>query len=248
MGVWITKTHFHIENKEFADYIKLSTQEKEYYFCDDLTIEYADCDRLAVDIEWMKAEDYQKIKVRNPLLRLLLSLVKCFFAVLLYFIDNEDGIGLDKGYSSFNPFTVKQSITINSPDEKTIHIRCLAPVYNKMTKKYGPPTVKLMQEDVGMHTETVRFSAASLKQEWITYHVPAFSVIMILLLLLNWLGLAMLVRVISEKALYPTLWAFGGIIGASFCSLVMIALLVTYIIVIARAYRLYKTVVTVNEG
>lgn len=32
------KTYFHIENKEFADYLKVIVREKEYYFCDDLTI------------------------------------------------------------------------------------------------------------------------------------------------------------------------------------------------------------------
>ena len=116
------KTHFRIENKEFTEYLKITTQDREYYFCDDLTIEYDDCDTLNVDIELIKAEEYLKIKAKNSFLRLLLNIVRWILAPLLYFIDNEDGIGLDKGYHSFNPFTIKQTISINSPDEKTINI------------------------------------------------------------------------------------------------------------------------------
>ena len=29
------KTHFRIENKEFTEYLKITTQDREYYFCDD---------------------------------------------------------------------------------------------------------------------------------------------------------------------------------------------------------------------
>ena len=45
------KTYFHIENKEFTDYLKVTVQEKEYYFCDNLTIEYDDSDTLNVNIK-----------------------------------------------------------------------------------------------------------------------------------------------------------------------------------------------------
>ena len=58
------KTHFRIENKEFTEYLKITTQDREYYFCDDLTIEYDDCDTLNVDIELIKAEEYLKIKAK----------------------------------------------------------------------------------------------------------------------------------------------------------------------------------------
>lgn len=42
-GVLIIKTHFHIKNKEFADYLKLTTNGEIYYFCDDITVELDDC-------------------------------------------------------------------------------------------------------------------------------------------------------------------------------------------------------------
>jgi len=157
------KTHFHIENKEFVDYLKVTVQEKEYYFCDDLTIEYDDCDSLDVDVELIKAEEYLKIKAKNSFLKLLLNIVKWILAPLLFFIDNEDGIGLDKGYHSFNPFTIKQSISINSPDEKIIGITYIESSYNKITKKFTPPILK-HQENTTINAEQIAFSPLALKK------------------------------------------------------------------------------------
>lgn len=239
------KTYFHIENKEITDYLKVTVQEKEYYFCDDLTIEYDDCDTLNIDIELIKAEEYLKIKAKNQFLRLLLNIVKWILAPLLYFIDNEDGIGLDKGYHSFNPFTIKQSISINSPDEKTINITYIESAYNKTTKKFTPPTLKY-QENIIINTEQIAFSPLALKSEWNTYHIPAFSVIMVVILLFNWLNFSIFAKVIREIPLYPMSENIGGIIGMSFCSLVMIALLVAYIVVIVKSHRLYKEVSKAN--
>ena len=239
------KTYFHIENKEFTDYLKLTVQEKEYYFCDDLTIEYDECGTLNVDIELIKSEEYLKIKVKSQFLRLLLNILKWILSPLLYFIDNEDGIGLDKGYHSFNPFTIKQSISIDAPDEKTISLTYTESVYNKTTTKFTPPTLK-HQENIIINTEQITFSPLSLKRDWNTYHIPAFTVIMVVIALLNWLNFSIFAKVIREIPLYPLSENLGGIVGMSFCSLVMIALLVAYIVVIVKSHRLYKEVSKVN--
>ncbi len=239
------KTHFHIENKDFADYLKITAQDKGYYFCDDLTIEYDDCDTLNVDVELIKAEEYLKIKAKNSFLRLLLNIVKWLLAPLLYFIDNEDGIGLDKGYHSFDPFTFKQSISINSPDEKIINITYTESTYDKKIKQYTLPKLKYKEKTV-IKSEQVAFSPLKLKREWNTYHIPAFTVIMVVILLLNWLNFSIFAKVIREIPLYPMSENIGGIIGMSFCSLVMIALLVAYIVVILKSRRLYKEVLKVN--
>lgn len=157
------KTHFRIDNKEFTDYLKVTVQEREYYFCDELTIEYDECDTLNVDIEMIKAEEYLKIKAKNSFLKLLLNIAKWILAPLLFFLDNEDGVGLDKGYHSFNPFTIKQSISIDSPDEKTISITYIGSTYNKTTKKFTPSTLK-HQENTIINTEQITFSPLSLKK------------------------------------------------------------------------------------
>lgn len=239
------KTHFHIENKEFVDYLKLTTNGKTHYFGDDLTIEYDDCDTLNVDIELIKAEEYLKIKSKNRFIRLLLNILKWILSPLLFFIDHEDGSGLDKGYHSFNPFTIKQSISIYSPDEKIINITYIESVYNKTIKQFSPPTLKY-QENTTINTEQIAFSSLALKREWNTYHIPAFTVIMVVIALLHWVTFSIFAKVIKEIPVCSTFENIGGIIGMSFCSLVMIALFVAYIVVIIKSHRLYKEVLKIN--
>ena len=240
------QTYFHIANKDFTDYLKVTVQGAEYYFCDDLTIEYSDRDTLNLDIELIKADDYLKSKAKNSFLRFLLNMFKWIFAPLIYFIDNEDGIGLDKGYLSFDPFTIKQSLSIDCPNEKTINISYFESKYNKMTKKYTPPTLKI-QENIVIKTEEIAFSPFILKREWNTYHIPAFTLIMILITLFNLLIFSIFVKIIKELPLYPTSENIGKIIGISFCAIIMIALLVVYIIVIVKSYNLYKKILKENS-
>lgn len=240
------KTYFHIENKEFTDYMKLTVNDKIYYFCDDLTVEFDDCEKLDVDIEFIRAEDYYKIKSKNLFLKLILNIVKWILSTLMFFIDSDDGIRIDKGFKTFNPFKFKKSFSVNSPDKKTLNISYIESKYDKSTKQYSVPSMEIKADGVTYKTEEIKFSDTTLKQEWNTYHMPAFTIILILVLLLNLLNFALFARVIREIPLYPMSENIGAIIGISFCSLFMIALLVAYIVVIIKSYRLQKEVINKN--
>lgn len=235
----IVTTRFHIENKDFTEHLKITVKDKEYYFCDNLTIEYNDCDTLSFDVELVRTEEYQKVK--NPFLRFLVNILKWVISILVYFCDNEGGIRLDKGYKSFNPFTLKKSFSINAPDKRRINITYIEPAFDKMTKKYTPPRLEI-SENVVTKTEAIEFSPLLLKREWNIYHIPAFVMIMIIVSLLLCLHIVLFVNAIRDIALYSmseNVWSF---IGMSFCSLAMIALVVAYIIIIVKAYKLYKSV------
>ena len=240
------KTYFYIENKDFSDYLKLTTNNKTYYFCDDLTVELDGCDNLNIDIEYIKAEDYFKIKSQNVFLKLLLIIVKWIFSPLMFFIDNDDGIRLDKGYKSFNPFTYKKSFSINSANEKTININFIKAKYDKLTKKYTKPLMVIKGDDVIDISEETSFSSISFKQEWNAYHIPAYTVIMIFILLINLLIFLIFTKVIREMPQCPMSENIGAIVGISFCSIIMIALLVAYIVIIVKAHRLQKEVISKN--
>jgi len=69
---------------------------------------------------------------------------------------------------------------------------------------------------------------------------------MVVIALLNLLNFSIFAKVIREIPLYAMSENLGGIIGMSFCSLVMVALLVAYIVVIIKSRRLYKEVLKVN--
>lgn len=237
------KTHFHIGNKRFVDYLKVTTNGKTYYFCDDLTVEYDDCENLEVDIELIKATNYFNIKSKNPILKWFVRILRFILSPLIFFIDNEDGIGFHKGYYSFNPFTHKQTVLINSPNERIINIGYTDARYNKTTKKFSSPVIKIKEEDVIVKSEETRFSEKILKQEWNVYHVPAYIVLIILVLLINAVNF-----LVCGKAIFKDfeILSFLEISGIVFCSTVIIGLFVLIIVGIVRSRRYYKEVIEIN--
>ena len=240
------KTHFHIENKEFVDFLKLTANGETHYFCDDLTIEFDDCENLDIVIEYVRTEEYFKIKSKNWFLKLLLPIAKWILAPLMFFIDNDDGIRLENGYHSFNPFTHKTTFSIVSPNEKTIGIHYIESKYDEATKTYAPLSIELKGEGVINKNEETTFSSTILKQEWSTYHTPAFTVIMIAILLINILNFSIFAKVIREIPVCSILENIFGIVGMSFCSRVTIALLVACVAIIMKAYRLQREVIRKN--
>ena len=240
------ETYFSIENNEFVDYLKLTVNNKTYYFCDNLTVDFADCESLDIDIEFVRAEEYFSSKSKNILLKLLLSIVKWIFSPLIFFIDNDDGIRLDKGYKSFNPYTCKKSFSIMSPNEKKFKINYTCSKYNRFTKKYTPLDISIQGEGVICKTEEITFSKSILKSEWNNYHISAYTVIMVIILLMNGLTLFIAAKVIREISMSPISENIGDIVAISFCSLIMIALFITYIVIILKACRLLKEVISKN--
>ncbi len=236
------KTSFHIVNKKFYDYLKITINDKEYYFSDDITIEYDNCNQLNAEIEFVRTEDYFRYKIKNPFIRFLINIVLFIISVFNFLFDNGDGIGLHKGFFSFDPFVMKKSFSINDPSEKVLNIEYIRPKYNKTSKSYSKPNLNIQNEFVACNNESICYSEDVLKKEWKLYHIPVFSVIMIIILLLNVLIISGFVKVISEVPLCSMSENFVSVIGISFCSLVIIALLVAYIIIIVKSYNLCKIV------
>ncbi len=241
------KTHFHITDEEFADYVKLTVQGKTHYFQTDLTLECEARDTLSADIEWIKTEEYVKISGKSKFLRLLLAVAKWIIGPLVFFVDNDNGIRLDSGYPSFNPYRVKQSVSISDPNEKTVHITLTDPKYNKHTKKYSPPALSYSQADVAVLKEDIAFSEAELKRDWNGYHVPAFTVIMAIILLLNAINYAVAVRSHQREPLLPVSENIGRILGIALCSAVMLAILIAFVVIIVKACKLKKEVARINQ-
>ncbi len=240
------KTHFRIESKEFVDYLRLTVNNKTYYFCDEITVELEDCESLDVEIAFVRAEEYLKTKAINRFLRRLLTVAKWIVSPVMYFADNDGEPGWDKGYSSFNPFSIKRTFRISSPDEKTVSIHYIEAKYNAMTKKYSRPVIEIQGENISNQTEETAFSETVLSQEWNAYHIPAFVVIMIVIFLLNVLNFSISAKVIREIPLYTMAENIGGIVGMSISSIVLLAMFVAEWVVVVKAHRLQKTVIRKN--
>ena len=241
------KTHFHITDEDFADYVKLTAQGETHYFQKDLTLELEDRDALNADIEWIKTEEYVKESGKPIFLRLLLTIAKWIIGPLVFFIDSYCGIRLDSGYPTFNPYRVKQSVSISDPKEKTVHITLTDPKYNKHTKKYSPPALSYSQADVAVLKEDIAFSEAELKRDWNVYHVSAFTVIIAIILLLNAINCAVAVGGHQREPLLPVSENIGRILGIALCSAVMLAILIAFIVTIVKACKLKKEVARINQ-
>lgn len=63
---------------------------------------------------------------------------------------------------------------------------------------------------------------------------------------INLLIFLIFTKVIREMPQCPMSENIGAIVGISFCSIIMIALLVAYIVIIVKAHRLQKEVISKN--
>ena len=241
------KTYFNIKNSEnFPDYLKLTAGGKEYYFSDDLTLDLDETEILDVDIEYVKAYEYLKIKSKNPLLKLLLTLLMWVLGPILFFFDNEGGLKLDKSYDSYNPFAFKKSFSVSSPNEKTVLIKFIEAKYDKKTKEYTPPIMKLEADGVIEKSEKATFSSDIFRREWKEYHVPFFTIALFLLFLLELLSFSIFAKVIREIPLYTASYNTYSILGMSFCSCAITALFVWFIITFVKANKLKNEVIEIN--
>lgn len=238
------KTHFHVENEEFSHYFKLTVDGKEYYFSDHLTVEYDNRDSLTFGLEFFHAQAYFKQKAKNPLLRLVINLFKWVIFAIFYFVDNQNGIGLHKGYHGFEPFRWEGTFSLDSPDGKTVSIRYIKPVYNKSSMTYTPPAIDCTGGSVVADTQKNIFSPDALKQEWNTYHIPAFSLVTAILLALLALVVYACVKVFGHFETQEP-WAVAGI---SVCVLTVIALLAWFIRMMAKADSLKNQIIQNNKA
>ena len=241
------KVYFRVENTEFVDYLKLTANGKSYYFCDELTVEVDDYEILDVEIELVRAEDYMKLKSQNPFIRLLQNIAGWIISPFVFFADNDGGIHLDNGYKTFSPFTYKKSFSITPQNGEVVYVNYTKAEYDEVTKKYTKPSLQIKGDGVIDKNEESSFASTILKQEWNIYHIPAFSVLMLIVLLLNVLSFSLFAKVIREIPIYSMCENIGGIIGVSLSSLFMVALLVAYIVIIVKAYRVQKEVIDANK-
>lgn len=244
------KTQFHIQEEQFPQYLKLTVNNETYYFNNDLTVEFDNRESLDVDIELIHTDDY--IKTRKIFVRFFAFIIKfllyyCILSPIIYFADNDDGIHLYRGYKSFEPFIIKKSFSVNSPDGKTINIKYTHCEYSRFLKKYTPPSIEIECEDIVNQSEEAYFSSRILKREWKEYNIPAFGILIILIFLLNLINYLVFAKIIREIPISSVNENIMGIIGMSFCSIVLLVLFVLVIIIIIKSCRFCKEVIKENS-
>ena len=236
-----------MESEDFADYLKLTANGNTYYFQNDLTVEFDDCENLNADIELIRAEDYFKIKSKNPFLKLLVFILKLIISPIIFFTDNDDGIRLYRGYKTFNPYTIKKSFSISNPNEKTVNLIFTNATYNDITKKFTPSDIIIECDGIQIKSEEIRFSKTILKHEWNEYHITGFALLMLLVSLLNTLDFVIFAKVIGDIASSTVSENVFGVLGMLFCSFVLVGLFVACVVIIVKSCRLKKEVININS-
>ena len=241
------KTHCHIANEDLSEYFKLALDGKEYYFSQDLTVEYDDRSDLRFDLEIVHAQAYFRMKMKNPLLRGIINLFKWILFAVIYFVDNHNGIGLHKGYFGFDPSAAKCTCTIPSPHEKTVTILYTKGQYNKTTMRYAPSVMEVQGE--GLRTEAMHtaFSTTALVQEWNTYHVPAFTLIMAVMAALCTLMGYACIKVFAHLSSSEESQMLSAL-GTVLCTLAVLAMLLWFVRTLIKAHRLKKQVIKNNTA
>ena len=227
------KLTFTLDNKEFEDALavsvngetkELTTQERQTSF------DIPNTDKIEVHVEY-KRNDIQQIK--NPIGRFFAYLFFFLLSPIIFFADNDNGIEIHKFFYDAKPFDVKKTFKI-VPTENIV-LKFISPKYDKTTRRFSVPDIEI----IGMETTDVticsEYNQASFKKEFRLYHYPAYTILFAIILALTVLMSVCLFAQFSPFDLF-------GVIGMSFCCVVMLALLIVFICLFVSTNRLFRQI------
>ena len=227
------KVSFALGNEEFEDTLAVSvngktkdltTQDKQVSF--DVT----NTDKIEVHVEY-KRNDIQQIK--NPIGRFFAYLFFFLLSPIIFFADNDNGIGIHKFFYDAKPFDLKKTFKI-IPTNNVV-LKFISPKYDKTTKQFSAPDIDIIGAetiDEALHYE---YNNVSFKKDFRLYHYPAYTVLFAVILALTVLMSVCLVNQFSPFDLF-------GVIGMSFCCAVMLALLIVFICLFVSTHRLFRQI------
>ena len=224
------KVSFTLGNEEFEDTLAVSvngktkdltTQDKQVSF--DVT----NTDKIEVHVEY-KRNDIQQIK--NPIGRFFAYLFFFLLSPIIFFADNDNGIGIHKFFYAAKPFDLKKTFKI-APTENIV-LKFISPKYDKTTRRFSNPDIEVVGEEMTDEVLCSEYNKASFKKEFRLYHYPAYAILFAIILALTVLMAVALINQFSPFDLF-------GIIGISFCCVVMLALLIVFICLFVSTHRLF---------
>ena len=224
------KLTFTLDNKGFEDALavsvngetkELTTQERQTSF------DIPNIDKIEVQVEY-KRNDIQQIK--NPIGRFFAYLFFFLLSPIIFFADNDNGIGIHKFFYAAKPFDLKKTFKI-APTENVV-LKFISPKYDKATRRFSDPDIEVVGEKMTDEVLCFEYNQASFKKEFRLYHYPAYTVLFAIILALTVLMVVALINQFSPFDLF-------GIIGISFCCVVMLALLIVVICLFVSTHRLF---------
>lgn len=224
---------FTLANKEFEDSLAISVNRETKELtaqAKQVSFDVHDIDNAIVQVEY-KRNDIQQIK--NPIGRFFAYLFFFLLSPIIFFADNDNGIGIHKFFYDAKPFDLKKTFKI-IPTNNVV-LKFISPKYDKTTKQFSAPDIDIIGAetiDEALHYE---YNNVSFKKDFRLYHYPAYTVLFAVILALTVLMSVCLGNQFSPFDLF-------GVIGMSFCCAVMLALLIVFICLFVSTHRLFRQI------
>ena len=224
------KISFTLGNKEFEDALsvsvngetkELTTQERQTSF------DIPNTDKIEVQVKY-KRNDIQQIK--NPIGRFFAYLFFFLLSPIIFFADNDNGIGIHKFFYAAKPFDLKKTFKI-VPTENVV-LKFISPKYDKTTRRFSKPDIEVVGEEMTDAVLCSEYNPASFKSEFRLYHYPAYAFLFAIILALTVFMAVALINQFSPFNLF-------GVIGISFCCVVMLMLLIVFICLFISTHKLF---------
>ena len=224
---------FTLGNKEFEDTLAVSVNGK----TKDLTtkdkqvsFDVPNTDKIEVHVEY-KRNDIQQIK--NPIGRFFAYLFFFLLSPIIFFADNDNGIGIHKFFYDAKPFDMKKIFKI-VPTENVV-LKFISSKYDKTTKRFLNPDIKVVGEEMTDEVLCSEYNQASFKKEFRLYHYPTYALLFAIILALTALMTAILFNQFSPFNL-------AGVVGMALCCFVMLVLLIVFICIFVSTHRLFRQI------
>ena len=224
---------FTLANKEFEDSLAISVNRETKELtaqAKQVSFDVHDIDNAIVQVEY-KRNDIQQIK--NPIGRFFAYLFFFLLSPIIFFADNDNGIGIHKFFYDAKPFDLKKTFKI-IPTNNVV-LKFISPKYDKTTKQFSAPDIDIIGAetiDEALHYE---YNNVSFKKDFRLYHYPAYTVLFAVILALTVLMSVCLGNQFSPFDLF-------GVIGMSLCCAVMLALLIVFICLFVSTHRLFRQI------
>lgn len=187
-------------------------------------------EKAIVEVEY-KRNDIQQ--TNNPIGKFFAYLFSFLLSSIIFFADNDNGIGIHKFFYNAKPFNFKKTFEI-VPTENVV-LKFISPKYDKIKKRFSTPDIELIGAKPIDEVLCSEYNQASFIKEFRLYHYPAYAVLFAIILALAVLMSVCLVNQFSPFDLF-------GVIGMSFCCVVMLALLIVFICLFVSTHRLFRQI------
>ena len=225
---------FQLSNEKFEDTLAVCINgETKHLTSDNTTAVFSveQTQELRVQISYLR-DDMSRIK--HPVARFFMWILVCLLSPLVFFCDNDMGIGIHKFFHDAKPFDITKTYHLR-PVQEVITVQFLPARYHKVIKQFSAPNILIGAQETTQEQTDIRYAPRAMKCAFRAYHYPAYALLFALLLAL---------MALMGVSLYNQFTPFdsAGVIALSLCLAVILALLIVFICLFAATHKLFRQV------